>query len=110
MASPNYAQEFFGAVGNILKSLPSNLTEDELKAIGPDLQSFLTWVEQNPSEVLNPAVSGPKLLVLKAQVLAAQSTVGSELIASAAAQMNATLTMILNQLNPSATASTTKAS
>ena len=74
MASPNYAQEFFGAVGNILKSLPSNLTEDELKAIGPDLQSFLTWVEQNPSEVLNPAVSGPKLLVLKAQVLAAQST------------------------------------
>lgn len=110
MSTPNYSSEFFSAVGKIIESLPSNLTEDELKAVGPDLESFLTWVQQNPSAVLNPVVSGPKLLVLKAQVMAAQSTVASELIASAAGEMNSTLKMIMSQLSGSTptTASTAK--
>ncbi len=99
MASPNYAQEFFSTLGNILKSLPDTLTADELKAIGPDLESFLTWAQQNPGAVLNPVISGPKLMALKAQVIAAQGTVAQELIASAAGQMNATLKTILTELS-----------
>ncbi len=83
----NITKTFFTQLASILKNEILFLPPDELKAIGPDVEAFFSWLAQNPTAPGNPVVFLPKLAVLKTEVLAAQSTVATELVQSFATDM-----------------------
>lgn len=101
-SSPNLAQQLFQGLLNIAKTEIEALTPEELKVCGPDIISFFQWLEQNPTAVGNPVAFGPKLMALKMSLLAAQSTVASDLVKSTAAQMVTLFQNMLNQVNSKA--------
>lgn len=74
----NPASTFFKGILTLLEKEIASLAPDELAAIKPSVVDFFTWVQDNPGSVTNPAIFMPKLLVLKAQIFAAQSTVSNE--------------------------------
>lgn len=75
-------QEFFNGIITTLTNAFKNLTKDETLACGPAFVAFFTWLEANPTAPLNPIAIGPKLMILKLQLLSAQSTVASEEVQS----------------------------
>lgn len=87
MTTPNVFNELLSGLANTFKTELLALTPDELKAVGPDISSFFSWLAANPSAVGNPAIFVPKFTVLKLQILAAQGTVANELVASAASEL-----------------------
>ena len=91
------AQEFFKGVLSILEQQFKSLTPTEVKVSGPSLVNFFSWLEQNPSAVLNPVVIGPKLMILKISLLSDQTTVATDLVQSTAKDMVTLLQTMMKQ-------------
>lgn len=109
MANQNPAQELFNGLLNIAKTQIEALTPEEIKVCGPDIISFFQFIQQNPTAVGNPMVIGPKLMALKMSLLAAQSTVATNLVQSTAGDMVKLFQSMLTQVSAPATGTTTPA-
>ena len=93
----NLASEFGKQFLSILKNEISSLTGEEMKVCWPYVVSFLQCVAANPTAFGNPAIFGPKLIQLKAELLGAQSTVLPEVLSSSASQLATMVQEMVNQ-------------
>ena len=107
MSTPNIAQELFNGLVNTAKTEIEALTPEEIKVCGPEIISFFQFIQANPTAVGNPVVFGPKVMALKMALLAAQTTVATNLVQSTAGQMVTLFQSMLNQVNAPVTTTTT---
>lgn len=102
MPTQNVAQQLFQGLLNVLKAQLAALTPDEVQAAGPAIVTFFDWLAANPGAVLNPPQFLPQLAVLQASLLAAQNTVGTDLVKQGAQQMATLFQNLIAQTKPAA--------
>lgn len=76
----------------ILETQLSQLSSEEVAACNPAIQTFFTFLQQNPTAINNPATLTPALVSLEASLLAAQVTVESQIIKSIASALSSAFT------------------
>jgi hypothetical protein len=64
--------------GNIIKTQLALLTADEIVAVDPYVENFLNWVKANPNA--QPVAFAAQVQLLEAGIIAAQTTVTSEVV------------------------------
>lgn len=99
---PNTSQIAKGLFDGLMKTaqtLIDSLGPEEMKVCGPQVIAFFQWLQANPSAAFSPVVFGPKVMALKMGLMAAQTTVGTDLVQQASGEMVTLFQAIVNQVN-----------
>lgn len=98
--SVNLGLQALQGIAAILKNQIAALTYDEIQACGPALITFFTFVQKNPLAVNNPLTIGPQIMLLQAALLAAQTTVESEVLSSSTSSLITLVQQMMAQPAP----------
>lgn len=87
-------------IAAILKNQIAALSYDELQACGPSLITFFTFVQKNPLAVNDPLTIGPQVVLLQAALMAAQTTVESEVLVNGSSSLVTLIQQMMAQPAP----------
>ena len=68
------------SIVSVFKNQIANLLNDEIIAVAPAVETFLTWVNANPQGAVNPVAVMPQLVLLQTAVIAAQANAQNGII------------------------------
>jgi len=79
------------SIVSVFKNQIANLLNDEIVAVAPAIETFLTWVNANPQGAVNPVAVMPQLVLLQTAVIAAQANAQNGIISSLSGSLLSTI-------------------
>jgi hypothetical protein len=79
------------SIVSVFKNQIANLLNDEIIAVAPAVETFLTWVNANPQGAVNPVAVMPQLVLLQTAVIAAQANAQNGIISSLSGSLLGTI-------------------